>query len=73
MASPFDPSLSESDPEIARLVADESRREHDKVRLIASENYASRAVMETLCPWVRCPPAGSERPMMVSPGWQKAK
>src|SRR5579883_3317941 len=46
MPSPFDPSLSESDPEIARLVADENRREHDKVRLIASENYASRAVIE---------------------------
>jgi glycine hydroxymethyltransferase len=38
--------LSESDPDISRLIADENRREHDKVRLIASENYASRAVME---------------------------
>jgi glycine hydroxymethyltransferase len=43
---PFDPSLVESDPEIARLVADENRLEHEKIRLIASENYASRAVME---------------------------
>ncbi len=42
----FDPSLTESDPEIARLIADENRREHDQIRLIASENYASRAVME---------------------------
>jgi len=42
----FDPSLAESDPAIARLIADENRREHDKIRLIASENYASRAVME---------------------------
>jgi glycine hydroxymethyltransferase len=41
-----DLSLLESDPEIARLVAEENRREHEKVRLIASENYASRAVME---------------------------
>jgi glycine hydroxymethyltransferase len=46
MPSPFDPALAESDPAIARLIADENRREHDKVRLIASENYASRAVME---------------------------
>ena len=46
MPSPFDPTLAESDPTIARLVADENRRENDKVRLIASENYASRAVME---------------------------
>jgi glycine hydroxymethyltransferase len=46
MPSPLDPALAESDPAIARLVADENRREHDKVRLIASENYASRAVME---------------------------
>jgi len=38
--------LLESDPEIARLIAEENRREHEKLRLIASENYASRAVME---------------------------
>ncbi len=42
----FDPALAESDPEISRLVAEENRLEHDKLRLIASENYASRAVME---------------------------
>jgi glycine hydroxymethyltransferase len=42
----FDPSLPESDPEIARIVAEENTLENDKVRLIASENYASRAVME---------------------------
>jgi glycine hydroxymethyltransferase len=42
----LDPPLAESDPEIARLVAEENRLEHDKIRLIASENYASRAVME---------------------------
>jgi glycine hydroxymethyltransferase len=39
-------ALAEFDPDIARLIADENRREHEKVRLIASENYASRAVME---------------------------
>jgi glycine hydroxymethyltransferase len=41
-----DPALVERDPEIAKLIADENRREHDSLRLIASENYASRAVME---------------------------
>ncbi len=41
-----DPTLTERDPEIARLIAQENRREHDTLRLIASENYASRAVME---------------------------
>jgi glycine hydroxymethyltransferase len=46
MTQPFDPALSESDPAIARLVAEENRLENEKVRLIASENYASRAVME---------------------------
>jgi glycine hydroxymethyltransferase len=46
MPSPFDPALAESDPAVARLIAEENRLEHDKVRLIASENYASRAVME---------------------------
>jgi glycine hydroxymethyltransferase len=42
----FDPPLAESDPEISRFIAEENRLEHDKIRLIASENYASRAVME---------------------------
>jgi glycine hydroxymethyltransferase len=38
--------LAERDPAIAKLIADENRREHESMRLIASENYASRAVME---------------------------
>src|SRR5438132_13849753 len=39
-------SITEIDPEIAKLIDDENRREHETMRLIASENYASRAVME---------------------------
>jgi len=46
MPVPPDPPLAESDPEIARLIAQENLLEHEKIRLIASENYASRAVME---------------------------
>ncbi|HLK41529.1 MAG TPA: serine hydroxymethyltransferase [Polyangiaceae bacterium] len=46
MRALFDPPLAESDPTIARHIADENRLEHEKIRLIASENYASRAVME---------------------------
>ncbi len=42
----FDPSLAESDPTVARIIGEENRLEHDKIRLIASENYVSRAVME---------------------------
>src|SRR5579862_6396084 len=38
--------LAQVDPQIAKLIADENRREHETMRLIASENYASRAVME---------------------------
>jgi glycine hydroxymethyltransferase len=37
--------LSSVDPEIARLIEAENRREHESLRLIASENYASHAVM----------------------------
>src|SRR5580704_2138611 len=44
--APPEPSLSDRDPAIAKLIADENRREHESMRLIASENYASRAVME---------------------------
>ena len=41
-----DPHLSERDPDLFRLIQEENKREHETMRLIASENYASRAVME---------------------------
>lgn len=41
-----EPTLADVDPEIASLIAKEERRQLDAVRLIASENYASRAVLE---------------------------
>lgn len=40
-----EPSLLQTDPEIAGLIADEERRERDTLRLIPSENYASKAVL----------------------------
>src|SRR5690606_1886242 len=43
---PSDPPLSEADPEIAALISQEERREIDKLRLIPSENYVSRAVLQ---------------------------
>ncbi|WP_437294395.1 serine hydroxymethyltransferase [Sorangium sp. So ce426] len=39
-------ALDEVDPEIAELIRLEERREADTLRLIASENYVSRAVLE---------------------------
>jgi glycine hydroxymethyltransferase len=39
-------SLAEADPEIAQLVDAEGRRQAEKIRLIPSENYVSRAVLE---------------------------
>lgn len=41
-----EPSLAEKDPEIARLIEAEEIREAETMRLIASENYVSRAVLE---------------------------
>jgi glycine hydroxymethyltransferase len=43
----FDPSLSIEafDPELARAITDEERRQEDHIELIASENYASPLVM----------------------------
>ena len=38
--------LKDTDPEVAELIAQEITRQADNVRLIASENYASRAVLE---------------------------
>jgi glycine hydroxymethyltransferase len=39
-------ALQQVDPEIYEAIQAETRREEDKIILIASENYASRAVME---------------------------
>ena len=39
-------ALSAVDPEIARLVGAEEQRQSDKIRLIPSENYVSKAVLE---------------------------
>jgi glycine hydroxymethyltransferase len=41
-----DPELSERDPEIFRLIRDEEALESRTLRLIPSENYVSRAVLE---------------------------
>ena len=41
-------ALKATDPEVAQAVADELRRERSTLRLIASENYASRAVLAAL-------------------------
>lgn len=38
--------LSEADPEIARAIADETRRQHEGLELIASENFVSLAVLQ---------------------------
>jgi glycine hydroxymethyltransferase len=38
-------TLADTDPEITKLIAAEEQRERDKIRLIASENYVSRAVL----------------------------
>jgi glycine hydroxymethyltransferase len=39
-------SLAESDPEIARAIANEATRQHQGLELIASENFVSMAVLE---------------------------
>lgn len=40
--------LSEVDPEIKELIASEEARQKNKLELIASENYASKAVIEAM-------------------------
>ena len=40
------PDLAAADPEIAELIEAEAKRQHDKLRMIASENYVSTAVLE---------------------------
>ncbi len=43
---PVDRPLQEVDPELWGAIEDEKRRQRDKIELIASENYVSRAVLE---------------------------
>src|SRR5262245_2195499 len=40
------PALESTDPEIANLIAREEQRQREKIRLIPSENYTSKAVLE---------------------------
>ncbi len=42
----FGATLAKSDPEIAKTIRDELRRQQDQIELIASENIVSRAVLE---------------------------
>ena len=46
MHQPPIPNAAAVDPEIAALIEGEAQRQHDKLRLIPSENYVSEAVME---------------------------
>ncbi|ADP83140.1 serine hydroxymethyltransferase [Pseudofrankia inefficax] len=46
MHQPSIRDLASADPEIANLVESEARRQYEKIRLIASENYVSNAVLE---------------------------
>src|SRR2546423_10872490 len=46
MHSPAIPELAQEDPQIAGLIEDEARRQYEKIRMIASENYVSAAVLE---------------------------
>jgi glycine hydroxymethyltransferase len=44
--------ISEVDPELWAAMLGERRRQHDKIELIASENYTSAAVMEAQGSWL---------------------
>ncbi len=46
MRNELEATLQESDPAIARAIAEETRRQHEGLEMIASENFVSRAVLE---------------------------
>jgi glycine hydroxymethyltransferase len=48
MSLDHDASLRQADPEIARLIDDELHRQQHGLELIASENFASRAVIDAM-------------------------
>jgi glycine hydroxymethyltransferase len=39
-------NLNNTDPQVSEAIQKEKSREHEKIVLIASENYASEAVLE---------------------------
>jgi glycine hydroxymethyltransferase len=45
-------SIAEADPDLWEAMLGERRRQHDKIELIASENYVSAAVMEAQGSWL---------------------
>jgi glycine hydroxymethyltransferase len=40
--------LSQNDPELFQIIEREKKRQHETINLIASENYTSKAILETL-------------------------
>ena len=44
--NPRELPISEVDPQIAEAIANEERRQHEGLELIASENFVSEAVLE---------------------------
>ncbi len=46
--------LSQADPEIARVIELEKRRQRESINLVASENYASPAVLEAQGSFLTC-------------------
>ena len=48
MSLDHDASLRQADPEIARLIDEELHRQQHGLELIASENFASRAVIDAM-------------------------
>src|SRR5215475_2460213 len=47
MHQPPVPHVASTDPQIADLIEAEARRQFEKLRMIASENYVSLAVLES--------------------------
>ena len=46
MHVPALPDLARTDPQLHALIEGEAERQHDKLRMIPSENYVSTAVLE---------------------------
>ena len=46
MVGPMARRLAEVDPEVAKALHEEARRQHRNLELIASENFVSEAVLE---------------------------
>ena len=66
-------NLAQADPELWAAIQQENQRQEDHIELIASENYASPAVLEAQGSQLTNKYAGHQQPLQIGPVEQRAR